>query len=231
VSFQGQAWELYNLARDRTELNDLAASEPTRLNAMVQMWNDMTKNVLHASAKVSSPVTEAVLPHRHREWTDFELKSPSELGGSMKRVSRKAAAEATSGKAALRARKNTEIKTVGSEFQLKFTGDDPGIAIDFRGTKIANGPYRLNFKLLSKSSVPSEVIYTVDPAVSLPKGTRVPFPVTGSDAWQAVSVELSTQESLKQLRIDIGDGPGEAQIADLRLMDGVGTIVMEWPQK
>jgi arylsulfatase A-like enzyme len=231
VSFQGQTWELYNIANDRTELTNLAASEPTRLNAMVQMWNDMTKNVLHASTKFSSPVTEAVLPYRHREWTDFDPKLPGELESGKRRSSKRAAAEATSSRASIRARKNTEMKIVGSEIQLQFTGDDPGIAIDFRGMKLANGPYRLHFRLLSKSSVRSDIIYTVDPAVSLPKGTSVPFQVTASNEWQEVNVELATQEQLQQFRIDIGDGPGEAKITELRLMDAKGATLMEWPQR
>ncbi len=35
----GGPWELYNLARDRTEMNDLVASEPTRVQEMVATWN------------------------------------------------------------------------------------------------------------------------------------------------------------------------------------------------
>ncbi len=78
VSFQSEAWELYNVANDRTELNNLAAAEPEKLQAMIRTWNDMTNNVLHAPAKASSPVKAAVLPHRHREWTDFESAAPGE---------------------------------------------------------------------------------------------------------------------------------------------------------
>ncbi len=40
VSFQGEAWELYNVAEDRTELNDLAKAEPERLEAMVETWTE-----------------------------------------------------------------------------------------------------------------------------------------------------------------------------------------------
>jgi arylsulfatase len=84
VSFQSAAWELYNVAKDRTELNNLAASEPERLKAMIRIWTDMTNNVLHAPAKASSPVTESALPHRHREWTDFQASATADEGGKSK---------------------------------------------------------------------------------------------------------------------------------------------------
>lgn len=34
----GSPWELYNLSQDRSELHDLAAAEPTRLNALTAAW-------------------------------------------------------------------------------------------------------------------------------------------------------------------------------------------------
>ncbi|MEZ6134302.1 MAG: arylsulfatase [Pirellulaceae bacterium] len=78
VSFQGQAWELYNVAVDRTELHDLATAEPERLRAMIDMWNDLTLHVLHAPPRTAAPVTAAELPHRHREWTNFDAINPGD---------------------------------------------------------------------------------------------------------------------------------------------------------
>lgn len=56
VSFQSEAWELYNMAHDRTELNNLAAAEPERLQKMIATWDEMAQNVHHASASVRAPV-------------------------------------------------------------------------------------------------------------------------------------------------------------------------------
>ena len=78
VSFQGQTWELYNVAVDRAETNNLATREPQRLQQMIRRWNQMTREVLHAPAGASSPVRPAVLPHRHREWTNFDSDTPEE---------------------------------------------------------------------------------------------------------------------------------------------------------
>ena len=37
------AWELYNLGKDRTELHDLAASEPGRAQELAAQWNAWAK--------------------------------------------------------------------------------------------------------------------------------------------------------------------------------------------
>ena len=42
ASSRSVAWELYNLAEDRTELNDLATEYPDRVKAMVEVWNNAT---------------------------------------------------------------------------------------------------------------------------------------------------------------------------------------------
>jgi hypothetical protein len=208
----------------------LAAAEPERLERMIAMWRDMTKNVLHAPANVLSPVREAELPHRHPEWTNFGAKSPADY------VRKKGKASSSSDspnrgsrKNSIRARKNTSLKIVGTELNLKFTGDDPGIAMDLRANQLATGPYFLKFRLLSKATIQGEVLYTTDPAVLLPKGTSVVFPVNASDDWNEVRVELATDRQLKQLRLDIGDGPGEAKISDLQLLDAAGNTLIKWP--
>ncbi|MBL6765220.1 MAG: arylsulfatase [Verrucomicrobiae bacterium] len=234
VSFQSEAWELYNVAEDRTELNDLAASEPERLRKMIAMWNDMTKNVLHAPAKVAAPVTPAALPHRHREWTNFEGDTPAEYVRKKVKAGREGSAKTPAraiGRNLIRARKNTALKIVGSELHLKFTGDDPGLAMDLRGNDIPNGPYSLAFRLLSGAKVGGEILYTIDPKLTLPKGTSVKFPVEAGDEWREMRVELATDKQIRQVRLDIGDGPGEARIDGLRLLNATGETLLSWPAK
>jgi hypothetical protein len=79
--------------------------------------------------------------------------------------------------------------------------------------------------------VTGEVLYTTDSKRTLPKGTSVKFPVALDDQWQEVRVELATDQQIKQLRLDIGDGSGEAKIADLKLLDSAGAALMNWPAK
>ncbi len=71
VSFKSQPWELYNIAEDRTELNDLAAQFPERVNAMAATWHQMAKEVLHAPEDATEPVGGAD-NKIHRQWSDYD---------------------------------------------------------------------------------------------------------------------------------------------------------------
>lgn len=272
VSFQSEAWELYNVATDRTELHDLAAEHPERLQKMIAMWNDMATNVLHAPEKARKPVTPAQLPHRHREWTDFAAETPGEYrqkksaprnansrkggsNGSPKNATpkkgRQVKAQRTRG---IRARKNTVLKVVDNELQLKFTGDDPGIAMDFRSQKLPNGPYQVTFRLKidtdstaananANAATQGEIFYTTDAKSILPKGTNVAFKIEPTSSWQTIRIsiantsqksnETSPQPPLRlyQLRIDVSDGPGSATIADLQLLGPDDQPIKTWPTK
>lgn len=81
VSFQRQPWELYHISEDRTELHDLAAEQPERVERMARQWHDMAANVLMAPRRECQPVLEEATPKRHREWTDFN----QEPGGKTSR--------------------------------------------------------------------------------------------------------------------------------------------------
>ncbi len=224
VSFQSEAWELYNLAVDRTELVDLADSEPERLKAMIETWTDMTKHVLHAPPTSYAPTSEASLPHRHREWTNFGEQSQA---GSVRenRSGRKPPS-----KNAIRARKNTKLTIVDGTLELQFTGDDPGIAMDLRTAALPPGPYRLKFRLRRGSTGGGEVFYTTEPKVTLPRGKHLEFEIPADGEWQDIVVEMQTDKRLQQLRLDVSQGPGKATIADLKLTDAQGNVIISWPE-
>ena len=71
VSFRSGPWELYNLARDRTELHELGKEQPQRLEALVQQWQDMARDVLHANKQATRPVNNEHRAYSHPEWTNF----------------------------------------------------------------------------------------------------------------------------------------------------------------
>ena len=77
VSFRREAWELYNVAEDRTELDNLADEQPDRLKAMVDEWTRITRDVLHARSDVYAPTIPAKTEHRHPEWTNFDGLEPN----------------------------------------------------------------------------------------------------------------------------------------------------------
>jgi len=224
VSFRQEAWELYNMAEDRAETNDLAKAEVERLRKMVETWMDMTKDLLHAQPKSYAPATEAKFPHRHPEWTNFDGEKP--LPGTANRSRGSARAPG-----AIRARKNTRLTIADGMLQLQFTGDDPGIAMDLRRRELPNGPYCLTFRLLDGVKHGGEVFYTTDPKTTLPKGERLEFDILADGKWQPITVQLPTDKRIHQLRLDVSPGPGKATIADLKLTDQDGNPIAAWPEK
>lgn len=57
VAKHGQPWELYDLANDRVEANDLAAKEPERVRELAAKYDDYAKRALVEPWPVK-PVTE-----------------------------------------------------------------------------------------------------------------------------------------------------------------------------
>ncbi len=232
VSFQSEGWELYNMAMDRTERHDLAEQEPVRLKEMIATWTEMAKKVLHASEGGYAPVKKGPSPHRHREWTNFEAKTPEEYIQRKGNGAKAATTEIPSPEKpdrGIRARKNTKLQVEGNELRLEFTGDDPGIAMDLRDTSLPDGPYRLTFRLTGGSQGGGEVFFTTEPNQTLPKGVRVPFAVLANGESQLVSIDLSTTKRLRELRLDVSDDVGKAVIAELKLRSANGEVLVSWP--
>lgn len=218
VSFRREAWELYNVAIDRTELNNLANQQPERLQAMVEQWTRMARDVLLASPKAYAPAMEAKSEHRHPEWTNFDGLEPHE----------KAPPTATGSKR-IRARKNTKLRIAEGELKLVFTGDDPGIAMDLRRETLPPGPYHVTFRLLGGSKGGGELFFTTDTKTTLPRGVRIAFDVAGGDDWQDWDIELPTSKTIQQLRLDVSTGAGKAVLRELRLRAKSGETLLSWP--
>ena len=228
VSFRRQAWELYNIANDRTESEDLAKQEPERLKSMVDRWTDMTRNLLHARPKVYAPTRAAEPKKFHPDWTSFAGFPPNR--STLQQPTKQTPP-------AIRARKNTRLNIVDNELRLQFRGEDPGIAIDLRRHRLPPGPYRVTFRLRGGcggsggSGGSGELYYTTDPKVSLPQGTRIEFDIPSDEEWHEVKVDLSSNRTLCQLRIDVCDGPGEATIRNLALLGKNDRLLVSWPKK
>lgn len=71
VSFRSGPWELYNITKDRTELNNLAATEPDRVAAMSKTWHEIAQTTM---GKPFDPVSETSTHQIHREWSDYSAK-------------------------------------------------------------------------------------------------------------------------------------------------------------
>lgn len=224
VSFRREAWELYNVAKDRTELNNLAEVEPERLQKMIDRWTKMTKTVLHASPKSYATTIDKKLPHRHPEWTKFDGGPGSASGKPNRSTGRRGSANR------IRARKNTKLTIVDGELHLEFSGDDPGIAMDLRGRDMPVGPYRLTFRLQGGTKGGGELFYTTYPKTILSKGTRIEFAVDADGKRHDIELRLPTKQRIYQLRLDVGDGVSKATVSGLTLLDSAGKRVIAWPQ-
>lgn len=72
VSFRSKAWELYNLAEDRTETNNLADQHPEILQSMVKEWHRMAKEEVFATELEQQPVSDQGPPHIHPGWNPYK---------------------------------------------------------------------------------------------------------------------------------------------------------------
>ena len=232
VSFKGQEWELYNVANDRTELDNLADSQPERLRSMVGKWKQMTRDILNSQRLADLQQKPADDPKANREWTVYSDNDQLPAKWLNKNRGRKTPGRKPGKADAIRARKNTQLQRSSGKLELTFSGDDPGIAMDLRATKeLPPGPYRLTFELSTQWKGTGEVFFTTDDQTSLPSGKRVAFPIDAASKAQSISIDLNTAGELKQLRIDVADGPGAATIGDLQLRTRDGKSVKNWTEK
>lgn len=229
VNFKGQEWELYNMTSDRTELNNLAKAQPEILKSMISKWQEMSRSVLHSEKIAGTKLKPSTFPRTNREWTRFsDSKSPPESAPGKRNRANK------SSHLTIRARKNTKLTRQNSALNLTFTGEDPGIAMDFRQSpKLPPGPYHLSFDLTSGFSGQGDLFFTTTPRAVLPKGTRLTFPITGGEKARTISIPINTRDIIHQLRLDVSDGPGKAVIKNLRLLDQNQKVILDWtrPQK
>ncbi len=232
VSFKGQEWELYNMANDRTEINNLAASEPKRLAAMVSKWKKMSLEVLHSPKLANPKMLPAQTPKSNHQWTLFSNSNEPFLTAPGKTVTPKSTRKPRDRNSSIRARKNTQLKRTAETLQLTFIGEDPGIAIDFRAAPISPaGPYRLVFDLRTTWTGQGDIFFTTNKKAVLPKGENITFPIVGGNQSQQVRLDINTTEHLHQLRIDVADGPGDATLTNLRLLDASGKVLKDWNQR
>ena len=229
VSFKGQEWELYNVANDRTENNNLAASEPERLAAMVEKWKNMSRDLLYSSKLTNPKMLPAETPKSNRQWTVFSDSNEPFLTAPGKKGKPGTVRKSKAPRNSIRARKNTRLEKSADAFQLTFTGDDPGVAMDFRNAPISPaGPYVLTFVLTTDWSGQGDIFFTTDKSAVLPRGENITFPIVGGSQSQEVRLEIDTAEQLYQLRIDVADGPGNATLRKLRLLDDNGNVLEDW---
>ncbi len=232
VSFQGEPWQLYDLANDRAETQNLAAKHPEKVQQMAATWHEMAEHVLKAPAKERQPVASEASGQRHREWTPFHQPLGSGEGSNSGKAKNKQKVKSGQQAARLpRARVGTRLTVEGAELVLHCTGDDPGLAFDqIAAQRIAGGPYLLRFSLKSETSGIGELYFTTDPHTPLPKGEHRTFAVQHDGQWHEYDLPLPTAEVLHSFRLDPCTGPGVVRVRGLTLLDGQGQVLQRWPE-
>lgn len=74
VSAKGGKWELYDLGKDRTELNDLSDKYPMRVKEMADEWFGIAKNKERLNKKGLAPVRKELKQISFRKDTSGQLK-------------------------------------------------------------------------------------------------------------------------------------------------------------
>ena len=77
ASYRSQAWELYHIATDRTELNNLAQKHPERVAEMVAKWNEIAAQTMELKPEPVSP--ETAHP-KHREYSNYSGEHGADTG-------------------------------------------------------------------------------------------------------------------------------------------------------
>ena len=90
------------------------------------------------------------------------------------------------------------------------------------------GPYFLTFDLVTAAEGSGQFFYTVDQKTTLPNGKRLTFPVHTSPKKQRITLNIGTKKTLKQLRLDVSEGPGKATIQNLTLLRADKKVLVDW---
>ncbi len=79
VSFYRKKWELYNMATDRVEQNDLADKYPEKVQALSARWHELAVHTDKLPAKQGKPVSAEASPHRRGDWHKPQLYKDWEM--------------------------------------------------------------------------------------------------------------------------------------------------------
>jgi len=79
VSFYGSQWELYNIAADRCEQNDLAAQYPEKVVALSARWHEMAENIDQLPANKRKPVSDQPASHSKDSWHKPDIDKKWEI--------------------------------------------------------------------------------------------------------------------------------------------------------
>jgi len=191
------AFELYDLAEDPGERDNLAAGRPddvARLTALLQS---------HLLA------TEAVIPRANPAFSTVPMAVAKASPG------RPAAADDLPG-----GWKNRAGAAIVRDGVLRVESKGPGSFLGV-GARLPEGTGRLSFRI--RAAAAGEGRIALAAAADGGERVSVPYPVAGGSAWQTVSVELPVREPTGILRLYLPSGSPAVELDDILLSPAEGT--------
>ena len=179
-------------------------------------------------ARERGPVATVATEKRHREWSNYAAAEAGTNRRESKKEKRGAAAAADPSRG-IRARVDTKLAIESGELVLTSSGNDPGLTFDLSEGAVARGPYRLEFRVQSRSGGEAEIYWTTDAETKLPRGRHQTFAVKHDGEWHDVALAIDTPEKLYALRLDPCSAPGLVRIRELKLLEASGRVVRSWP--
>ena len=77
VSVKGRPWELYDLAVDRSELNDLASSRPQDLEVLTNRWYEVAEKTEQAPSNLRRPVAVSGKQNKKQQSQNMKKAKPN----------------------------------------------------------------------------------------------------------------------------------------------------------
>ena len=205
-------FELYNLAQDIGETDNLADRQP-----------EMVRE-LDAAIRQHLEDTDTPVPPANPNYNPTAF-NPITNEGQRPAPAAAAQEDADPALQGWLANPNSTLSLEDGALVLECTTKDPGL----RNQQVpaATGPLQLKLRLKQQTGGRGQVFWSSSQQRGF-AGSSVNFDLQHDDQWQDYTLDLPVQGSLMALRIDPGQAPGRVAIASIELLDGEGQSLQRW---
>lgn len=109
---------------------------------------------------------------------------------------------------------------------VQSSGGDPSLVA--QSVPVTRGPLVFTWRMRSTSSGPAQVFWTTRAFPAFFRDRSAVVEITHDGAWHEYRAELRPDGPITGLRLDPSAGPGEMEIAWIRLSDAGGALLREW---
>lgn len=248
----GLPWELFNLAEDRTETNDLSKEMPEKAAAMKQRFKDWLVEVGMTHYDNPTPadirrddrgggvkyVPSAMPAHLQYRYPlpGFDPASvppapraqapAAPRADAPRAAARRAAAEAVQGWTT--GRETVRLSEVEGVLRIEALANDPWVVCQLEPAVPSGAPFTLAFEI--KAPVADDLRIFSRPASR--SGFRAEdtlrVPLARANEWVELQVQLNEDLPLAAIRISPPNHPGVSQLRNIRLLNADGEVLHQW---